>query len=182
MPTRPLRPPPPSRHPVGVKSEPDRGRQLKLWAKVRSAPGRSDAAPVPRTRSLHDFAADTVANFGIGTLAAGYVHVAGQRRTLVAAVDDEVVPLGLAGNRLLDRGMQEVIALGGAQRRAQVGGVLLAETHEQRAGAGDAHAIAGFAEIVGKRRDEAEPAAGLGDPHVAGRAAGAIVDLFEGEP
>jgi hypothetical protein len=29
-----------------------------------------------------------------------------------------------------------------AQRRAQVGGVLLAEAHVERAGAGDAHAVA----------------------------------------
>ena len=43
-----------------------------------------------------------------------------------------------------------------------------------------------FAEIVGQRRNKAEPAAGLGDAHIAGGTAGAIVDVFErkalGEP
>ena len=38
-----------------------------------------------------------------------------------------------------------------------------------------------FAEIVGERRDEAEPAAGLGDRDVARRAAGAIVDVVQRE-
>ena len=38
-----------------------------------------------------------------------------------------------------------------------------------------------FAEIVGQRRDEAEPAAGLGDAHIARRSAGAIVELLERE-
>ena len=81
----------------------------------------------------------------------------------VRAVDDEVVALRLARDRLVDRGLKQIVALGGAERRAQVGGVLLAEAHVERAGAGDAHAVAAFAEIVGQRRDEAEPAAGLGD-------------------
>ena len=43
-----------------------------------------------------------------------------------------------------------------------------------------------FAEIMGHRRDEAEPAAGLLDAHIARRAAGAVVDVLErvalGEP
>ena len=41
------------------------------------------------------------------------------------------------------------------------------------------HAVAGFAEIVGEGRDEAERAAGLRDAHVARRAAGAVVDVVE---
>ena len=102
-----------------------------------------------------------------------------QRRALVAAVDDEVVALRLARDRVVDRGIEQVVALRGAQRRAQVGGVLLAEAHVERAGAGEAHAVAGFAEIVRQRRDEAEPAAGLGDAHIAGRAAGAVVDVLQ---
>ena len=48
------------------------------------------------------------------------------------------------------------------QRRPQVGGVVLAETHIERAGAGEPHAVAAFAEIVRQRRDEPEPPAGLG--------------------
>ena len=72
------------------------------------------------------------------------------------AVDDEVVALGLARDRLLDGALEALVALGGAQRRAQVGGVLLAEAHVERAGAGDADAVAALAEIVGQRRDEAD--------------------------
>ena len=48
------------------------------------------------------------------------------------------------------------------------------EAHVHLAGAGHAHPIARFAEIVRHRRDEADPAAGLLDADVAGRAAGAI--------
>src|SRR5262245_17199317 len=80
-----------------------------------------------------------------GASAAGNAHVAGQGRALVATIDDEVMPLGLARDGGLDRGIEHVVGLGGAQRRAQVGGVFLAETHEERASAGDPHAVAGFA-------------------------------------
>ena len=38
-----------------------------------------------------------------------------------------------------------------------------------------------FAEIMRQRRDEAEPPAGLLDAHIARRAAGAVVDVFERE-
>src|SRR5438874_2168299 len=95
------------------------------------------------------------------------------RRSLMAPVDHEIMALGLARDRLLDRGMDELVALGGAQRAAQVGGVFLTKAHVQRAGAGQAHAVAGLAEIVGEGGDEAEPAAGLGDIDIARRAAGA---------
>ena len=43
----------------------------------------------------------------------------------------------------------------------KIGGVLVAEAGVQRAGAGDPHPVAGLAEIMGHRRDEAELAAGL---------------------
>src|SRR5438105_313982 len=108
-----------------------------------------------------------------------HAHVAGERRATVAAIDDEIVPLGLARDRLVDRGVERVVALGGPQRRAEIRGILLAETHVERARAGHAHPVAGFAEIVGERGDEAEPAAGLLDPHVARRSAGAVVDVLE---
>jgi hypothetical protein len=89
-----------------------------------------------------------------------------QRRALVPPVDNEIVAFGLARNRFFDGGVQEIVALGSAERFTQVGRVFLPKAHIERAGAGDAHAIAGFAKIMGKRRDEAEPAAGLGDAHV----------------
>src|SRR5215207_1422318 len=73
--------------------------------------------------------------------AASHAHVAGQRRALVAAVDDEVVPLGLAGDGFVDGRVQRLVALRGAQRRTEIGGVLLAEAHIERAGAGNADAV-----------------------------------------
>src|SRR5215467_1367475 len=115
-------------------------------------------------------------------LAPGDAHMARQRRALVAAVDHEVMAFGLAGDRLIDGVVEQVVALRGTQHAAQVGSVFLAEAHEQRARAGDAHAVAGFAEIVRQGRDEAEPPSGLGDPHIAGWTAGSIVDLVESEP
>ena len=60
----------------------------------------------------------------------------------------------------------------GADHRAQVGGVLLAQAGVQGAGAGQPHAVAGLAEIVAERGDEAQPAAGLGHLDVARRPAG----------
>src|ERR671935_1317453 len=86
-------------------------------------------------------------------LSAGYAHVAGECRPLVAAVDDEIVALGLARDRLRDGCIEEIVAFRGAQRGAQIGGVFLTETHVERARASHPHAIAGFAEIVGERRD-----------------------------
>src|ERR1700733_4440634 len=98
--------------------------------------------------------------------------MAGKRRPPVAAIDDEIVALGLSRNRLVDGGEQLIVGFGSTQRLAQVGGVFLAKTHIERAGTGDADAIAGFAEIVRERRDETEPAAGLGDAHIARGSAG----------
>src|SRR5262249_46903351 len=61
--------------------------------------------------------------------AAGHAHVAGERRALVAPIDDEIVALGLARDRLCDRGVEQIVAFGGAQRGAQIGGVFLTEAH-----------------------------------------------------
>src|SRR3982750_699018 len=82
-------------------------------------------------------------------------------RALVAAVDDEIMTLGLAQDRLVDGAVEQLVAFGGAQRRPPGGGVPPAEAHVKRAGAGDAHAVAAFAEVVGHRRDETEPPAGF---------------------
>ena len=53
--------------------------------------------------------------------AAGHAHMAGERRALVAAVDDEIVALGLARDRFVDRGVQQIVASearSGARRSA----------------------------------------------------------------
>src|ERR1700674_295501 len=104
--------------------------------------------------------------------------MAGERRLPGAAVDDEIVPLRLARNRLVDRDLQQTVGFRRAERRAQIGVILLAEAHEQRAGAGNAYAVAAFAEIMRERGEKAAPAAGLIHPHVTGGATGAVVDVI----
>ena len=90
-------------------------------------------------------------------------------------------PLGLREMASTMAAFEQLVAFGGAQRRPEIGGILLAEAHEERAGAGQPHPVAAFAEIVGHRRDEAEPPAGLLHPHIARRPAGAIADILERE-
>ena len=46
--------------------------------------------------------------------APGHAHVTGDGGALVLAVDDEIVPLRLAADGLVDRGMEEGVTLGGA--------------------------------------------------------------------
>src|SRR3984893_12837574 len=96
---------------------------------------------------------------------------------VVPAVDDEVVTLRLQTDGAVDRGAEELVVGGGAQRLAQIGGIPVAEAGMQRPGTGDPHPVAGFAEIMGHRRDEAELAAGLADANVTRGAAGALVEV-----
>src|SRR6202522_1772633 len=95
----------------------------------------------------------------------------GNARTVVTAVDDEIMPLRLHADGAVDRSCELRVVSGGAQRLAQIGSVVMSEARMQCSGAGDPHAIAGLAEIMRHRRDEAELAAGLGDANVARRSA-----------
>src|SRR5687767_10548047 len=81
---------------------------------------------------------------------AGDAHVACDGGAAAAPVDDEVVALGLARDRLLDRLLDGVVGFGEAEGRAQIRRVLLAEAHVELAGAGEPHAIAALAEIMGQ--------------------------------
>src|SRR5215469_804415 len=65
--------------------------------------------------------------------AAGDAHMARYRSRRMVAIDDEVVALGLARDRFADRVFQRRVAFRRAQRRAQIGRVLLAEAHIERA-------------------------------------------------
>ena len=67
----------------------------------------------------------------------------------MASIDDEVMTLWLATNGFVNRLSQQCVIVAGPQGGTKIGGILLAEAHEQRAGAGQAHPIAGFAKIVG---------------------------------
>src|SRR5207249_3227000 len=91
-----------------------------------------------------------------GRLAAGDAHMAAHGRRRMATIDDEIVPFGLACNRLGDGLVEEFVALRRAQGRAQVGGVLLAQAHVERAGAGQPYAVAALAKVMGQRRDETQ--------------------------
>jgi len=49
----------------------------------------------------------------------------------------------------------------------------------RRGAGGSAHAVARFAKIVRHRGDQAEPAAGFANMHIAGGTAGAVVDIIQ---
>src|SRR5208282_6517620 len=82
------------------RSEGEGVRTLEFFSEAR--------APSPQPSPLR----------GEGVSPPGHAHVAGQRRALVAAVDDEIVTLGFSQNRLVDGGKQQIVAFGGAQRLA----------------------------------------------------------------
>src|SRR4029077_5550564 len=96
---------------------------------------------------------------------------------LCAPINEKVMALGLARNRLIDRGMKQIVGLACPERRAQIGGILLGEGHIEGANGGDAHAIAKFAEIMRERGDEAKSAAGFRDSHIASGPARAVGDV-----
>src|SRR6185503_8500869 len=82
--------------------------------------------------------------YTLAPLSAGDAHVSGHRRLAVSAVDDEVMALGLAGDRLADRCMKKLIAFGRSERRSQIRCIFLAEAHVQHAGASEPHAVTAF--------------------------------------
>src|SRR5579875_1237967 len=107
--------------------------------------------------------------------------MAGDRGGGVAPVDHEVVALGLARDRLADGGDELPVIVATPERRPQIGGVLLPQAHIEGARAGEPHAVAGFAEIMRHRRDEADASTRLLALEIARGAAGAIVADLEGE-
>src|SRR6056297_3621881 len=69
----------------------------------------------------------------------------------------EIMALWLARDGVANLGFERgVIGRVVAQGRAQVGHVFLSEAHVELAGAGEAHAVAAFAEVMRERRDEAD--------------------------
>src|SRR5882724_7671148 len=99
----------------------------------------------------------------------------------MAAVDDEIVPLRLACDGVVDGAIEQGIVIGAAKRRAQVGCIVLTKAHVERAGACQPYTVAAFAEIVRERRDESQTSAGLGDTNISRRTAGAIITLLQSE-
>src|SRR5262245_60256839 len=92
------------------------------------------------------------------------------------------MPLWLTRNRLVDRRIQEFVALGRTQGLTQIRSVILTEAHEERAGAGDTNAVTRFTEIVRQRCDKTETSAGFLYMHVARGTSRAIVDVLERKP
>src|SRR3546814_8500112 len=74
--------------------------------------------------------------------------MAGDGRPPVAAVDDEVVALRFARDRLPHCRLQHRVVVGCLQRRSKVRRVVLAQAHVEGARAGQPHAVAALAEIV----------------------------------
>ena len=79
--------------------------------------------------------------------------------------------LGFQGNRRADGVFQMRVVVRGTQRAAQVAMSVLAKACVDFASAGDPHAIAAFAEIVGHGRDQPDLLAGFGQFHITRRAA-----------
>ena len=65
--------------------------------------------------------------------------------------------------------MKRLVTLAGAERLPEIGGIFLSEAHVERAGAGEADAVAALAEIMGHGRDEAEAPARLLHPDITSR-------------
>src|ERR1700721_4051206 len=112
--------------------------------------------------------------------AAGDAHMPADARAIVPAIDDEVMAFRLQSDRPIDRLAELLVVSGGPQRLAQIGGILVAAAGMQRAGAGDPHPVAGIAEIMGHRRDEAELAAGFADMHITRWPAGVVGKVGQG--
>src|SRR5690606_921533 len=106
--------------------------------------------------------------------------MARHRHPTPSPVDDEVVPFRLPRDGVANCGFQRRVGLAAAQDGPEVGRVLLAETHIESTGAGEANAVAALAEIMGKRRDESQPSARLSDRIVSGGTARAIVAIVKG--
>ena len=146
---------------------------------MRGPQRRRDAQP--------NFARATTRNVEFALIAsdsplpAGDAHVARYGRPIIRAVNDEIMALGFAGDRLADRRIEKHVPFRGAERGAQIGRVFVPQTHVKCACARHPQAITGLAKIVGQRRDEANQAAGLPDPHVPRRSAGVMVSLLQTE-
>ncbi len=97
----------------------------------------------------------------------------------MAAIDDEIVALGLAVDRLADRRLEGFIAFRLTQGRAQIRRILLAEAHIQSTGAGHPNAVAALAKIMGQGCDKPEAPTGFAHHDIARRATGAVIGLVE---
>ena len=75
-------------------------------------------------------------------LSSGHAHVTADAWPVVAAIDDEIVALGLEADGAVDGGVEQVVIARCSQRFAQIRGVLVTEAGVDRTSAGNPHAIA----------------------------------------
>ena len=76
-----------------------------------------------------------------------HAHVPGNGGSFAAAVDDEVVALRLASDGFMNPVDQQTVVVTHPYGCAKVRRIFLAKAHEQRAGTGQADAVAAFAEL-----------------------------------
>src|ERR1700691_2459320 len=95
--------------------------------------------------------------------------------------DDEIMTPGLPPDSRADRLPEWAVGGGEAKRLSQIDRIILAETHIERARAGDAHPIAAFAEIVRKRGDKSEAPSRFPNVVIARRAAGGVSRRNQGQ-
>ena len=93
----------------------------------------------------------------------------------MAAVDDEIMAFRFSANRFIYGVGDQVIAFACTKRRTKVCDVFLAKAHVQRARTRKPHAITGFAEVMGHRRDKTDSSTGFDTIDVARRSAGGMV-------
>src|SRR5690606_130021 len=105
-------------------------------------------------------------------LPSSHAHMPRHRRARRATVDDEIVPARLVEDRRFDRLLEEAVVRARSHRIAEVDRIILPQTRIERSLACHPDPVAAFAKIVGHRRDEAQPAAGLAYTDVAGWPAG----------
>ena len=80
------------------------------------------------------------------------------------------MPLGLTRNGPIYRIGQWFITLALSQNGAQIGAVVLPQTHVQHAGAGQPDPVAQLAEVMAQRGDKAQTLTGFPDAEIAGGA------------
>src|SRR5262245_30474595 len=168
-----------------------RDRHLDPRRQVDKRPAPALGKPLCRTHAklqamasgregFAEFAgAGATATAGQPTSTARHAHVARYGRLARAPVDDEVMTLRLARDGLVNGAAKHGLIGAGAQGRTQIGRIVLAEAHVERARAGEPHAITTLTEVVRHRRDETEATAGLLDAHVARGTTGAERNVLE---
>src|SRR5262245_55782102 len=82
-----------------------------------------------------------------------------------AAIEFESMAVALAGQRAANCSFESLRGVGTAQGRPQIAGVVARQAGVQLPGRRHAQTVAARTEVLGHRRDRADPPAGLGPVH-----------------